>query len=214
MPCFWRNSTFERYTSIRCFNQIPLTPYLPRAGMKTPTSMRPRLTILLSFILLLMGSRVFANIPGGGTNGPSVTLTDNGDGTVTIANGTVSIHCNKSSAVIDQINYTFNNAGTVQTLNLVSGNPNTGRLYWENSQNEGCVFTYSVVADPASNGGTYAEIAMFTTTVTGDALEVHYSMLQGNSGFYVTPIWFHRSVDGSFSLGECRDNIYAGSIFN
>ena len=210
---FGRKRTFERHTSIRCFNQAPLTRTF-RAGMKTPTSTRPCLSVLLLFILLLVGNRVFANIPGGSTNGPNVTLTDNGDGTVTIANGTVSIHCNKSSAVIDQINYTFNNSGSVQTLNLVSGNPNGGKLYWENSNNEGLTFTYSVIADPGANGGGYAEIALFSTTVTGDALEIHYSMLRGNSGFYVAPIWFHRGVDGAFGLGECRDNIYSGSIFN
>ena len=50
--------------------------------------------------------------------------------------------------------------------------------------------------------------------ITNVVMEVHYSMLRGNSGVYVTPVYIHRSSDGVFGMGECRDNIYAGSIFN
>ena len=167
----------------------------------------------LCCLLLLSAVSVFANLPGGGTNGTNVTLTDNGT-TVTMANGIVSITFTKTSAQISTINYTFNNTGSSQTLNLVSGNSNGGKLYWENSNNQGLTFTYSVVADPASDGGNYAEVSMVSTTVTNVVMEVHYSMLRGNTGFYVTPIFIHRSIDGAFGMGECRDNIYAGSIFN
>ena len=142
-------------------------------------------------MLLLSAVSVFANLPGGGTNGTNVTLTDNGT-TVTMANGIVSITFTKTSAQISTINYTFNNTGSSQTLNLVSGNSNGGKLYWENSNNQGLTFTYSVVADPASDGGNYAEVSMVSTTVTNVVMEVHYSMLRGNTGFYVTPIFIHR----------------------
>ena len=67
--------------------------------------------LLASLLLLLPAMPLFANVPGGGTNGASVSLTDNGDGTVTMANGIVSIHLNKSSGVIDVFNYTFKNIG-------------------------------------------------------------------------------------------------------
>ena len=110
--------------------------------------------------------------------------------------------------------YTYNNTGSTATTDLVAGNSNGGKLYWENSNNQGNVFTYSIVSDPAGNGGNYAEVSMFTTTVANCAMEVHYSMLRGSTGFYVTPIWSHRSTDAAFSMGECRDNIYASSIFN
>ena len=110
-----------------------------------------------------------ANIPGGGTGtGPNVTLTDSGT-TVTINNGIVAITLTKSSAQISTINYTFNNTGSPQTLNLVSGNSNGGKLYWENSNNLGSVFTYSVVA----NSADYVEVAMSSTTVVGITMEVH-----------------------------------------
>src|SRR5215471_223771 len=122
---------------------------------------------------LFASNSVFANIPGGGTNGPNVTLTDNGDGTVTMANGTVSIHFNKSSAVVDQINYTFNNTGGSQTLNLLSGGTQGGKLYWENSNNQGLAFSYSIAADPLANGGNYAEVVLSSTTVANVLMEVH-----------------------------------------
>ena len=171
-------------------------------------------TVWLAAGLCLLGAiPVFANIPGGGTNGANVTLTDSGT-TVTIGNGIVSILCTKSGATINQINYTFNNTGSSQTLNLLSGGNNGGQMYWENSSSQGLTFTYALVADPAGNGGNYAEIALTTTSVTGDMLEVHYSLLRGATGFYATAIWYHRSTDGAFGMGECRDNIYAGSIFN
>ena len=36
-------------------------------------------------------------------------------------------------ASLSQINYTYNNTGTPQTINLLSGGTNGGVLYWENS---------------------------------------------------------------------------------
>ena len=81
-------------------------------------------------------------------------------------------------------------------------------------QQSGLVFTYSVVADPATNGGDYAEIALYSTTQADMPFEVHYSMRRGSPGFYVTAMWTHDSSNGAFGMGECRDNIYAGSIFN
>jgi autotransporter-associated beta strand protein len=161
-----------------------------------------------------MPSISHANIAGGGTNGPNVTLTDNGS-TVTLANGIVSILCTKANAFLTQVNYTFTNKSSgAQTVNVLSGGTYGGQMYWENSSSQGLTFTYAVAVDPATNGGNYAEIVLTTTSVAGVLMEVHYSMLRGNSGFYATPIWFHRSTDTNFSMGECRDNIYAGSMFN
>jgi rhamnogalacturonan endolyase len=152
-----------------------------------------------------------ANIPGGGTGtGPDVTLVDNGDGTVTMSNGIVSIHINKTSAVIDQINYTFNNTGSSQTLNVLSGGNQGGQLYWEFGGFGSGTATYSVVASTSD----YAEVSILFGSAASGAVDIHFSMLRGSTGFYVTPIWLHRSVDGAMTMGECRDNIYAGSIFN
>lgn len=163
---------------------------------------------------LLFAFPVLANVPGGGTNGASVTLTDNGT-TVTLANGIVSILCTKSGATLNQINYTYNNGGGTQTQQLLSGGTDGGKLYWEDSSDEGLGFSYWVVAAPANTGGNYAEIAMLTTSVSNAPLEVHFSMLRGSTGFYTTAMYSHASTNsGTFGMGECRDNIYAGSIFN
>ena len=155
-----------------------------------------------------------ANLPGGGTGtGANVTLTDNGS-TVTLANGIVSIVCTKSGATINQINYTYNNGGGTTTLQLLNGGTDGGQLYWENGGFSSGTFTYSIVANPADNGGNYAEIDLLSASATNGVLDVHFSLLRGSTGFYVTPIWMHRSVDAAMSMGETRDNIYAGSIFN
>jgi fibronectin type 3 domain-containing protein len=163
---------------------------------------------------LFAANHASANVPGGGTGaGPNVTLTDNGT-TVTIANGIVSILCTKSGATINQINYTYNNGSGTTTTQLLSGGHNGGQLYWELGGFGGSSFTYTLVASPLNNGGNYAEIQLLSTSATNGTMEVHFSMLRGSTGFYVTAIWSHRSVDGAIGMGETRDNIYAGSIFN
>src|SRR5579885_242179 len=124
-----------------------------------------RLRMLEMALWLAATAGAWANVPGGGTSGPNVTLTDNGS-TVTLANGIVSIVIVKSSGIVDHINYTFNNTGSPQTLDLLAGGHNGGQLYWENSNNQGLTFSYAVVANPANTGGNYAEVALTTTTVS------------------------------------------------
>jgi fibronectin type 3 domain-containing protein len=172
------------------------------------------LRLVVVSAILLSATSIQANLPGGGTGtGANVTLTDNGS-TVTIANGIVSILCTKSGATINQINYTFNNGGGLQTINLLSGGNDGGQLYWELGGFGGSAFAYTLVANPAGTGGNYAEISLLSTSATNGTMEVHFSMLRGSPGFYVTAIWAHRSVDGAMGMGETRDNIYSGSIFN
>ena len=167
--------------------------------------------LLALAVILPCETNVLANIPGGGTGtGANVTLVDNGDGTATMANGIISIHINKNSAVIDQINYTFNNTGSSQTLNVLSGGNSGGQLYWEFGGFGSGSATYSVVA----NTPDYAEVDLLFTSASSGQVDIHFSMTRGSTGFYVTPIWIHRNIDGAFSMGECRDNIYSGSIFN
>ena len=170
--------------------------------------------VLVSLICLFSNCPVRANLPGGGTGtGADVTLVDKGS-TVTIANGIVSILCTKAGATINQINYTYNNGKGTTTTQLLAGGTDGGQLYWETGGFSTGTFTYTLVTDPAGNGGNYAEISLLSTSATNGTLEIHFSMLRGSTGFYVTPIWAHRSVDGAIGLGETRDNIYAGSIFN
>ena len=153
----------------------------------------------------------FGNLPGGGTGtGPNVALFNNGNGTVTISNGIVSILCSTAGATINQINYTYNNSGTPTTRQVLSGGNNGGQLYWENGGFGSGTFNYSVVA----NTGDYCEIDLLSTSSTNGTMDVHFSMLRGSPGFYVTAIFSHRNADALMGMGETRDNIYAGSIFN
>lgn len=176
----------------------------------------PRILLPVFILLVSLSRDIMANIPGGGTGtGGNVTLSSTST-TATMSNGIVSIVITKSSAQIPTINYTFNNSGANQTINLLSGNPNGGKLYWEHSNNQGLDFTnsYTVIADPAANGGDLAHISLRSTTQANMPFEVHYAMRRGSPGFYVAAVFTHGSADGAFSMGECRDNIYAGSIFN
>src|ERR1035438_6834637 len=168
--------------------------------------------ILLLPGLLLVASSVFGNIPGGGTGtGPDVTITDNGT-TMTMGNGIVLINCIKSSATISQINYTYNNSGTTVTNQLLLNGKNGGEFYWETGGwGDPSGFTYSVVA----NNGNYCEIDLLSTSPTTDGvMDVHFSMLRGSPGFYVTGTWSHRVGDGAIGMGETRDNIYINPEFN
>jgi len=152
-----------------------------------------------------------ANLPGGGTGtGPAVTLVNNGNGTVTMANGIVSLVITAADANIGQINYTYNNRGTTVTTQVLNGGYDGGKLYWENAGFGSGTFTYSVVA----NTGNYCEVDLLSASATNGVMDVHFSMLRGASGFYVTPIWSHRAQDGPMLDAEGRDNIYVGSLFN
>jgi rhamnogalacturonan endolyase len=151
-----------------------------------------------------------ANIPGGGTGtGPNVTVVNNGNGTVTLANGLVSILCNTGSATLTEINYTYNNTGTTVTNQLLTGGKDGGEFYWETGGFGSGSFTYSLVADT----GNYCEIDLLSTSATNGLMDVHFSMLRGSPGFYVTGIWSHRSGDGAMGTGEERDNIYVNPEF-
>jgi rhamnogalacturonan endolyase len=167
--------------------------------------------LILLAVWLASSLAAFGNLPGGGTGtGPDVTLLDNGNGTVTMANGIVSILCTKNSATITQINYTYNNSGTTVTRQLLAGGTDGGQLYWETGGFGSGVFNYSVVA----NNGDYCEIDLASESTTNGVMDIHFSMLRGSPGFYVAVIWSHRSADVAMTMGETRDNIYAGSIFN
>lgn len=165
-------------------------------------------------LVLLFAETVKANLPGGGTDvGPDVTLTSTAT-TATLSNGVVSILCTKAGATINQINYTFDNGGGPQTLQLLQGGKNGGQFYWENGGFGSGTFVYSVVADPTSNGGNYAEIDLLLNSATNGQMDVHFSMLRGSPGFYATVIWSHRASDVAMGTGEQRDNIYFAPYFN
>ncbi len=138
-----------------------------------------------------------ANLPGGGTGtGPNVTVTDNGDGTVTMANGIVSIVIVKATSRLNSILYTYNN-GTPKTTQMLLG---AGEYYYGGFMLGDQTYVYSLATDPASNGGEYADIALLSSTATAGVMETHFSMLRGSQGFYSTAIMTHRSQDAAFGV--------------
>ena len=69
-----------------------------------------------------------ANRPGGGTGeGPDVAVTDNGDGTVTMANGIVSIVIVKKTSRLNEVTYTCDRGGKPQTTQMLQGK---GQYYY------------------------------------------------------------------------------------
>jgi hypothetical protein len=96
------------------------------------------------------------------------------------------------------------------TNQLLANGTDGGELYWETGGFGTGNFTYSVV----SNTAGYGEIDLLSTSSTSGVMDVHFSMLQGSPGFYVTTVFSHRSMDAPMNMAETRDNIYAGSIFN
>src|SRR4051812_40198041 len=82
----------------------------------------------MSIAVSLSPTTASANIPGGGTGkGPDATVTDNGDGTVTMGNGIVSIVIVKATSRLNSVTYTYNNSGAPQTREMLLGK---GQYYY------------------------------------------------------------------------------------
>ncbi|MDQ2730455.1 MAG: polysaccharide lyase family protein, partial [Armatimonadota bacterium] len=155
--------------------------------------------ILLVLALPLSSEAASANIPGGGTGrGPDVTVTENGDGTVTMSNGLVSIVIVKTTGRLDAVSYTHKNSGTAQTSEVLLGR---GQYYYGGFMLGSGVYDYSLATDPVSNGGAYADAKLLSVTDTKGVMEIHFSMLRGSPGFYSTAIMTHRPQDAPFEVG-------------
>ena len=154
-----------------------------------------------------------ANIPGGGSAGANVTVTDNGS-TVVLNNGIVSVTITKSSANITNLTYASNN--------LLSGGYNGGQIYWSwnmpNYQNpSGC--TYTLTANPANNNGDYAEVQLHmvwngSASTAAMDVDVFYSLPRGASGIYASAMLAHPANYPANPGGEWRMASYPGSTFD
>jgi autotransporter-associated beta strand protein len=177
-----------------------------------------RFIALLICIAAFHGGRLFGNVPGGiiTSSTTPVTITNNGNGP-TMGNGVCQIVCSTNGAVINQINYTYNNGSGTKTKQMLLNGKDGGELYWEFGGFGGGAWTYTEVVNPSSNGGAYGEVA-FTSLATGTAaagdLQVNFSMLRGSPGFYVTLTMKHHSGDIATGLGEMRTNIYLAPDLN
>jgi rhamnogalacturonan endolyase len=139
------------------------------------------------------------NRPGGGTGeGPDVTVTDNGDGTVTMANGIVSIVIVKKTSRLDAVTYSYDRGGKRQTTQMLQGK---GQYYYGGFMLGNGTYEYSLAADPAANKGNYADVKLVSDSETNGRMETHFSMLRGSPGYYSTAIMTHRKQDAAFEVG-------------
>ena len=140
-----------------------------------------------------------ANRPGGGTGeGPDVTVTDNGDGTVTMANGIVSIVIVKKTSRLNEVTYTCDRGGKPQTSQMLQGK---GQYYYGGFMLGNGAYEYSLATDPATNKGNYADVKLVSESETNGVMETHFSMLRGSPGYYSTAILTHRKQDAAFEVG-------------
>ena len=168
--------------------------------MNKPQSLCPnpgkRLRAFAFFLsLALCGAAAPAATAGEGT---AVTVVDHEDGTVTLANGIASIVIVKKTGRLDSVAYTYEQDGAAKTSETLS---NKGQYYYGGFSLGNGTFDYSLATDPASNGGTYGDVQLLSTTEHNGIMEIHFSMLRGSPGFYSTARMTHRPQDERFEVG-------------
>lgn len=158
---------------------------------------------LLAIAAALLPQMASANVAGGGTGqGPDVTIVDRRDGTVTLANGTVSILIDTAKARLDRVTYTHKNDGHARTSDvLLPSAKGRGQYYYGGFSLGSGTFDYALTTDPATNGGGYADVKLLSTSEHNGVMEVHFSMLRGSPGFYSTAMMTHRKQDVKFEVG-------------
>jgi len=132
---------------------------------------------------------------------PNVTLTDNGNGTVTMNNGIVTMTCSKSGG---DVSYFALNA--LSTTNLIDPSQDYGLSlthigsgtndYWVGVGGGGTGATYSVV----TNNGQIVDIMIRNPLASGNTAlypngiwdwAEHHVMRAGEAGFYTYHVWRH-----------------------
>jgi len=153
----------------------------------------------------------------------NVTLTDNGNGTVTMNNGIVTMTCSKGG----DVSYFALNA--LSTTNLL--NPNNdyalslthiggqGNDYWVSVGSGGSGSTYSVV----TNNGQIVDIMIRNPRASGNTAlypngewdwAQHHVMRAGEAGFYTYHVWRHWANQPAAYWWADSWQGYCGSIFN
>ena len=161
--------------------------------------------LLIVSLCIAVSMSASANVPGGGTGkGANVTVQDNGDGTVTMANGIVSIVIVKATSRLNSVTYTYNNSGAPQTREMLLGK---GQYYYGGFSLGSGRFEYLLATDPASNGGDYADVKLLSESETNGVMETHFSMLRGSQGYYSTAILTHRKQDAEIGRASCRERV-------
>ena len=155
--------------------------------------------VVVSLAVAFSPATTSANTAADGTGaGPNVTVTNNGDDTVTMANGIASIVIVKKTGRLNAVTYTCKQDGTTKTVETLK---DKGQYYYGGFSLGNGVFEYSLASDPASNGGNLADVKLLSTTEKNGVMEIHFSMLRGSPGFYSTATMKHRKQDERFEVG-------------
>lgn len=164
----------------------------------------------------------------------TVTVTDNGNGTVTMANSLISIIVNKSNGSISSVissKYPSVNliaAGDSIGLELthIGAGPQSAPIndYWTDIT-AGGTEVYSVV----ENSGTMVDIQIRNPTACPDLAtypnglwdwSIHHVMFDGDSGYYTYHVWRHTALqpesywDADSWQGYTNGSIFAASPVN
>jgi autotransporter-associated beta strand protein len=178
--------------------------------------MKPIYYSLLAAGAALFGSALVATAA-------SVTLKDNGDGTVTMNNGIVTMTCSKGG----DVSYFALNA--LATTNLIDPNHDyalslthiggQGNDYWVSVGSGGSGSTYSVV----TNNGQIVDIMIRNPIASGNTAlypngewdwAEHHVMRAGEAGFYTYHVWRHWANQPAAYYWADSWQGYGGSIFN
>ena len=180
------------------------------------------------------------NLTGGGTNpadqinsiqvrdvtpglSPPVILTDNGNGTVTMNNGIVTMTCGKGGDV------SYFALDSLSTTNLIDSKNDyalilthiggQGNDYWVSVGSGGSGSTYSVV----TNNGQIVDIMVRNPNASGNTAlypngewdwAEHHVMRAGEAGFYTYHVWRHWTNQPAAYYWADSWQGYCGSIFN
>ncbi len=167
---------------------------------------------LLSVATVVCSNLGFANTAADGSGaGPDVTVTDNGDDTVTMSNGIASIVIVKKTGRLNSVSYTYTHDGTTKTCETLQGK---GQYYYGGFSLGNGIFEYSLATDPASVGGNLADVKLLSTTEKNGIMEIHFSMLRGSPGFYSTATMTHRKQDERFEVGAWGVVTRVPPVFN
>lgn len=152
-------------------------------------------------------------MPGRAQGTSKVSVVDSGP-TVVLRNDLVAVTMQKASATI--ITFTYNGA------NILVGGYGVGKFYWSWNQSayqnpSGCLYT--LTADTATTGGSYAEVKLHITWsgVSADApmdVDIYYSLKTGVSGAYTAAKLSHPAAYPLKLGGEWRMAAYPGATFD
>jgi rhamnogalacturonan endolyase len=135
---------------------------------------------------LLFAAPALANLPGGGNGtGANVTLVNNGDGTVTLANGVVTAKIKIATAQILQ--YTYNGFQVTD-----GGSDVNNGFYWQGSSGSADVLT--TIVNPSTNGGNFAMIQLYdsyTNSGAGADAYRYFALFRGSPGVYASEVMVH-----------------------